>query len=743
MKKIYVLLFALAITTFGFGQTLATINRANVAGTTDTNTITNITANGVSRSGLTQDTSTDFSSKGWETSTTLNTSQYLQWSVKGNTGYNLILTGLDIRYRRLNNQAPKTISIYYSYDAFATSTLLISTDCASNDHAQKTLSPSLTGVAVGSGGTITFRLYGYNAANANGQFNIEGNTAWAIPSTTVTNPGIRIRGSVSTGGLAYTGGAWSPFAPNTSTGNNIATVMDGTYTPTANISLSSLTVNPEGNVSIPAGITLTCPTSLFESNSTRYSSLILNGTLIGTVNYNRHVNGGPGVGVGSGGNDLISAPVTGQNFISFTIANPNLRFNTAPDLSTQKVFGPFNKSTGTYLMWDITANGGEILTAGVGYRAATTNNLGLTFTGAPNNAVVTHSIVNSGPQFAAYNLIGNPYPSYMNVREFLEFDVEPGSEVVRNMDLITNLGAIYGYDGDASGIGSDGWNVYNLTTSTTVNIAPGQGFLVTAKASQVDAYDMTFTPSMRRIGNTDDFIPGRMASENNVHIKLQASIGTSTFNTKIYFNDNSSSGLDYGYDAAVFGSNAASKSIYTHLVENNTGVDLAIQSLAYSALGSDIIVPLGINVSQGQQVTVSITECDLPSNIEVYLEDNVTGTFTSLNTSDYVFTATNNLNDTGRFFLRFSDASLSTPNSSITGLQIFATASPRALFVKGQLQYVTKVSVYDIQGRRVVSNNLEANSNSNQIDISNLSPGVYVVKLNNASQQKTQKVILK
>jgi len=536
---------------------------------------------------------------------------------------------------------------------------------------------------------------------------------------------------------------WTPSNPNgASTSLNDMIIANGNAVISSNISANSVTVSPTASLTVNPGNTFTVVNNVdMDSNSVNYSSLIVNGTLNANVTYTRHVNGNPGTGIGTGANDLIAPPVSGQSFSAFAAANNNLYEN--PANPSQKRFGPFSKASGSYVNWDTNTNGSEILTAGVGYRAASNDNNGFVFSGTPNNGVVTHNIVNSGPQFAAYNLIGNPYPSYINVREFLEYDVEPGTPVVRNIDLMDSYGAIYGYDGDASGTGSNGWTVYNLTTPTTVNITPGQGFLVTADAADVAAYDMTFTPAMRRIGNTDDFIPGRLADENNAHIKLLASMGTSNLTTDIFFNQASTSGLDFGYDAAVFGSNAASKAIYSQLVENNTGTDLAIQSLAYDAMGTDISIPLGINVPQGQQVTVSIAESSLPANMEVYLEDSLEGTFTLLNSADYTFTPNTNLTDTGRFFLRFADATLSSPEAQLATVQIYATSNPRALFVKGQLAEKSTLQVYDIQGRVVMTGSLEGNSNSNQMDVSALSSGPYIVVLKNSTQQKTQKIILR
>jgi hypothetical protein len=736
MKKFYLLILALFFTVVQYGQNLAAIDRVNGPAPTAVGTAANVSATGLTRTGVNQvgaNTLTEFSSITWETTAIRNTAKYLQWSVKGNTGFSLILTELNIQYQRVNNQAPKTIDIYYSTNGFATSTLLRSDTYANNDNLVKTLAIDMTGIAVGSGATITFRLYGYDSANTNGQLNITGNTAWAVG--TVTNPGIRLRGSVTNADLVFNTNAWTPFAPNTSTGNNNARVENGTYTPAANIALNTLTVRPTGNVSVPVGITVTSPTNQFESTSTQYSSLILNGTITGTVNYSRHVNSGAVGGVG--GNDLIAPPLSGQTFGAFASANNNIR--TDPNNANRKLFGPFNKSTGAFQIYDTSVDGGTALAAGTGYRAASTNNGTFTFTGTVNTGTVNKSIVNSGSNFAPWNLVGNPYPSYLYVKELTGPGAHPGFLNTNAAQLNPNYVAIYGYDNNAS----DGdiytiWNLANTTPSTVMT--PGQGFFV---ASNVGGGSVDFTAGMRSIGTTDDFIVGRQANEdNNATMRLELANGSQNFVTDFYFNDNSTLGLDPGYDAGLFGGSTPAFSIFSQLVENNSGVNMAIQSLLYSSLGSEVIVPIGLRVTQGQQVTISMLNSTIPDGVEVYLEDSVANTTTLLSGADYVFTTTSNLNGIGRFFLRFTSSTLSTPELTSNVLQIYTIAAQRTLFIKGQLAAATTVSLYDIQGRMVLSSVLDTASNSNQVDVSNLSSGVYVVKVSNSSQQKTQKVIL-
>ena len=380
------------------------------------------------------------------------------------------------------------------------------------------------------------------------------------------------------------------------------------------------------------------------------------------------------------------------------------------------------------------------LDAGIGYRAGSSDNGTFTFTGTANNSTVSVDIINAGPIEPAeqeWNLVGNPYPSYLNVQAFLNHDVDDTASVVTNLQLFNaGTAAIYGYDGTAL----DDWTIYNLanTTSSTV-IAPGQGFFVSADATNAPLYDLEFTPAMRRTGASDDFIVGRNAEL--IYVKLKASTSSNSYATEIYFNNNSSLGFDLGYDAALFGT-TPDFAIYSNLVQNNTGEAINLQSLNSSNL-TEVTIPLGVNANQGEKLTFSIVNMTLPTSVYVYLDDTVANTTTLLNNSDYVFTPTTDLSGTGRFFLRTSEDALSTIDNSYDTLNIFALNNEKELVVKGQLKDNTVLSLYDIQGREVLTAQLDNSSLDNRIDVSELSAGVYVVNVQNNEQQKSQKVIIK
>lgn len=537
-------------------------------------------------------------------------------------------------------------------------------------------------------------------------------------------------------GLLFSGGSWSPSAPDGTTSVDNVLVLDGTYNPNIDISINNLTINTGATVNIDkannllvAGDITTNGDLILNSDSNEFSSLIVDGSVTGMVSYQRHVN------IQSGGNDLISAPVTGQTFGTFASANSNIFSN--PSNPSQKLFGPWSKVTNEYVIYDtdVTEDANATLDPAVGYRAASTNNNTFAFTGIVNTNTVSINLLHSGPHETEWNLVGNPYPSYINVQSFLNHEVSTG---VSNLSLFNSgTAAIYGYDGSTL----NGWTIYNLanTTSSTV-IAPGQGFFVSADPTKVAAYDLQFTPTMQSTGTSDDFIAGRNAEL--IYLKLGLSNANNTTRTDFYFNSNASQGFDQGYDAMVWGRNAANFALYSQLVQDSANEALALQTLNYTDI-NNVSIPLGVNANQGEQLTFSITDMNIPESVNVYLEDVVTNTITLLNETDYVITPSTNLSGTGRFYLRMSDEALSISESNLEMLQVYSNIKEKQIVIKGQLNEETTLVLYDVQGRVIVNTLLDTNALTQTIDASNFSKGVYLTQLINTSGTISKKLIIK
>ena len=178
------------------------------------------------------------------------------------------------------------------------------------------------------------------------------------------------------------------------------------------------------------------------------------------------------------------------------------------------------------------------------------------------------------------------------------------------------------------------------------------------------------------------------------------------------------------------------------MADASTGLDLAIQSLPFEHVET-MEIPLGIHSNAGTQITVSISESNLPANMDVYLEDRHNNTFTQLTTSEFVITPNETLNGIGRFYLRLSSETLSQNTTVFDALKIFTTKTPRALTVSGQLFEKTSLKLYDVRGRLVLTQQLNEQALNNTINVSRLQDGVYIVELYNNHQRKSQKVIIR
>jgi endonuclease I len=538
--------------------------------------------------------------------------------------------------------------------------------------------------------------------------------------------------------LVYANGTWNN-PPSMATGSKNAIIrLNESVTITDNVSLSSLLLESNASLAISPGKGVMASTLenqgtlILNSTSTAYASFIVDNTLVnGNITYNRAVNAYTNDG-NSNDNDLITAPLSGQTFGAFANDAANANLLASGNL---RAFAPFDKTTGNYTNYNIVADANTVITAGTGYRAATSDGGTLTFTGTIETGTVAIDIQDAGPAFADWNLIGNPYPSYIDLSAFLNHEVAPG---VTNLDILEGASGIYGYDGNVA----DGWDVITLANVGSRLLAPGQGFFVAADGNDVSTYNLEFTPAMRTTGNADDFIAGRDTNEALTFLKLNISTANKSYTTEFYFNDNASQDLDHGYDAVLWGGSAPSFALYSHLVGDSTGEAIALQALGSSDV-SDISIPLGVNANAGEQLRFSIADLNIPETVAVYLEDTSNNTYTLLTNTDYVFTPTSQLTGTGRFYLRFTDNALSTAESPLSRISIFTDTTNKQLVINGVMLKDTKATLYNLQGQEVASTLLNTYSTSQYMDISTLQNGVYIAVINNQQQNVVKKIVVK
>ena len=585
-------------------------------------------------------------------------------------------------------------------------------------------------------GNIPFKLIKYNSSH-DIIINYTGNSYGKSAVLTITynnSETLVINLTVPTYDIIYDGSSWSPYAPDDSTSTENALILSGQYTVSSDIELNFINIENNASLIIEAGYSVISHDNIhingngyieLRSTESMFSSLIPHGSIDGNIIYKRHVNSNSSSQGGIGSNDLISAPLTGQTFSEFIIDNPNIFSNTDNSLY---LFGPFNKSTGSYQIFSNTES--ATLDPGLGYRAASSDTGTFLFNGIVNLASVNVPIYNSGPAYEEWNLIGNPYPSYISLSEFLS----------TNTGQLNNSGAaVYGYDGDAS----DGWTIWNQAFSDSnpgTLIAPGQGFFVSAN---VGGGQISFNPSMRAIGNSNDFIVGRNNSSSTFnHLKLKIEQNENSYYTDFYFNPNANRGLDKGYDAELWGGIVPNFAIYSFLVNSNSGLPFAIQSLNEFDY-SDVVIPIGVNASLGEEMIISLDENTLPENISIYMEDHLTQSSILLNDSDFILTPSDDLSAYGRLYLRFFDNSLSSEYPSFDSLNIFTDYINNTINISGKLEHRSIAKLYDLQGRLVQTHNLELGLLNQKINVNGLTGGIYLLIIENSYAHKTKKVLLK
>ena len=490
----------------------------------------------------------------------------------------------------------------------------------------------------------------------------------------------------------------------------------------------SFTIEKTGSVTMSGNFS-NAGTFTLNSDSDEFSSIIIGGSVTGNITYNRYVNS-----VGTNEWDLVGAPVSGQSLEAFVTANASALATNG----TTFAIGYYENADDTWTNYTTsTIVGAGNFEMGKGFQMATISGGTLKFTGAPASQTQTQAIINNDAANSGagtrWSLVSNPFPSYIHGNT--NANSSNNFLTVNSDKLHDSYEAIYGYDAD--GIGS-GYTVYNNTT-TARGIAPGQAFMV---ASDNTSYDnVSFTTAMRTTEGGDDFIAGNPVTYFELVLKLYVG-ETEIEDTKFYFKDGLTLGLDPGYDAGHFNQSAA---LLTRLVAEDQGVGLAVNAMGIESI-NDVVVPLEINRASGETFRITVDTFDIFGGINVYLEDNQNDTMTLLNEQDFELTPENTLGGVGRFFIHFTQSVLSTQDQINTNhLNAYKLNINSFITIEGLANQggQTSVTVYDILGKQVVSATLDNHTNTQKISTETVAAGIYIIKLDSGNTIVTKKLIIK
>ena len=333
--------------------------------------------------------------------------------------------------------------------------------------------------------------------------------------------------------------------------------------------------------------------------------------------------------------------------------------------------------------------------------------------------------VGSDATYGKWNLVGNPFPSYLDLAGF----ISDNSAIIEDVN-----NAVYAYDGDDSD-GSN-WTIYHSSNSSGVTIAPGQAFFV---ASSSGGGNLDFNTSRQTVTGGDDFLP-RQAQTLDSFFKLNLESSNSLTHTDIYFNSNASQGLDIGYDVGTYANLASSFSLYSKLASGEYfETNFAIQTIS-NDLSETVVIPLGVHTSAGESHSISIDDVSLLESINVYLKDYETGTLTLLNNGAYSFSTDNTLEGISRFELRLTNTTLGIESDELV-TNFKAVYQNGGVVLVGDFMLEDKVEIFDIMGRLTQTHTIKGN-HSVEVSKDELATGVYLAKINREGNSKTIKFII-
>jgi len=358
----------------------------------------------------------------------------------------------------------------------------------------------------------------------------------------------------------------------------------------------------------------------------------------------------------------------------------------------------------------------------------------VTFTGAPNNGPIGVSVgidLTDGDGYGGYNIIGNPYPSAIDIDDFLENqannELNDGASTDATIWLWTHGTQIS--DGTTGEFTAADYATYNLSggvgtgndegtglTPTSI-IGSGQGFLIRV----LDAGDgsVNFNNSMRVNGGNDTqfFKSSKIDTEKDrVWLNMSTVDGKTSNQTLVAFMDKATDGVDRGYDGLHLGSGDIT---FFSNIEDDI---YAIQGLGAFNESKEVSLGFYAWIDGKHKVSIGKSEGVLADQ-DIFLVDNELGVVHDLKQGPYEFDVVSTDDNKERFTLKFNSGVLSTDDLVLNNSFIVYNEDG-ILKIKAGLE-MSSLKVYDITGRLLIDS--EPNSSTMNLPSQNIKAGTVLL----------------
>lgn len=320
------------------------------------------------------------------------------------------------------------------------------------------------------------------------------------------------------------------------------------------------------------------------------------------------------------------------------------------------------------------------------------------FVGVPHNGNI------SVPAYGKYTMIGNPYPSAIDINNF--FDANPD---VANIQLWTHQYSV----------NDPNYNTGNYTTITQLGgsvpghdgkLAVGQGFVVEnrgaiAEESQTPWY-VYFTNNQREVvGGT--FTKYLQDERHRFWLSLNDSQGYKTADILLGYMAGATNEFDYQLDGESMGGTL----LYSLLDD----LELAVQARALPFTRTDVI-PLGLVATQTGELSIELTQVDglFAQGQAIYLKDKYLNRRHNLSASPYSFETREGIfND--RFEIIYTKPLTDTAsNAAYAANQLKVQKQNQQILISSSEDIILQVEIFNLAGWSVYKNE---NVNSRELRI--------------------------
>lgn len=384
------------------------------------------------------------------------------------------------------------------------------------------------------------------------------------------------------------------------------------------------------------------------------------------------------------------------------------------------------------------SNGTNIFGRGLAIKGATSGGPAVVanFIGKPYNANTYGTLtgINLTKNGQGYNLVGNPYPSNIDLKKLYQNVAGNNTLIHPNFYFWDNTsntenqqqGSNYNQDSyayyNASGSGM-GTHAPNNTKIPTGIVTVGQGFMVQA----LHAGTLNFSNGIRT-SDTGTFYNKTNADSGKYWLRLTTSQGN-FIGIGIRYSEGATHDFE-NFDSEWRGN---SDDMFYSVAE---GHKLAIQGRNYPFMKEDK-VELGTQFLQKGMHTISLEKAEgiFAGEQKIYLLDKDLNIYTDLQEGNYSFNA-----EAGSFTDRFEIVykSGTAAVSDVNYQNILVYRDGEDIVIKSADKKISGVEVYEATGRLILKNTHR--SNEIRLPAKNLSNGVYILKIDQEGTVISKKI---